>query len=368
MNGIRLVRVFGISIEFHSTFILLIAGIALLLAIFDPNSLVPTMLLMFFLFLSVFIHELSHSIVSIMRGIRVEKIILLPIGGISVTEKIPEKPLDEFLIAIAGPAFNFIVVIAILLAVNIMPSLPWPHYLFTGAEPDIEQFNDAVMVFPLFGLFWVNFMLGFFNLVVPALPMDGGRVLRSLLSWKLGFARATKLASKVSSVISIAIAIIALLSGNIILLIIAGFVYFGAMQENEFVLIKESFRGEELTAVIRKKPVTISGKMPLSEVFEKMQAKNLQVVLVKEERGIRSVSLQTLLRVKKTNWPAVLAEEASSKIPEVDKKVSGEEIFTKILSKGFSVVAVKSNGKISGYIFADELQKFYEIIRIKKQQ
>src|SRR3989338_3198540 len=194
MNGIRLVRVFGISIEFHSTFILLIAGIALLLAIFDPNSLVPTMLLMFFLFLSVFIHELSHSIVSIMRGIKVEKIILLPIGGISVTERIPEKPLDEFLIAIAGPAFNFIAVAAIIIIVALAPNLPWPHYLFTGTEPSIEQFNEAILAYPLFGLFWVNFMLGLFNLVVPALPMDGGRVLRSILSWRFGFARATRIA------------------------------------------------------------------------------------------------------------------------------------------------------------------------------
>ena len=368
MNGIRLARIFGISIEFHSTFIILIAGIAALLAIFDPANLWPTMLLMFFLFLSVFIHELCHSIVSISRGIRVEKIILLPIGGISVTEKIPDKPLDEFLIAIAGPAFNFIVVIAIILAVSAVPSLPWPHYLFSGGEPDIEQFNSAIMLFPLFGLFLVNFILFFFNLVIPALPMDGGRVLRSILSWRLGFARATKLASTISSVISIGIAIVALLSGNIILLIIAGFVYFGAMQENEFVSIRESFRDEDVSSIIRKKPYVISGKMPLSDVFEKMKVKNLQVVLVKEERGTRFVSLQTLLRVKKTNWPAVLAEEASSKIPEVEKTTGGEELFTRILSKGFPVVALKSKGKIAGYLFADELQNFYEIIRVKKQQ
>jgi len=367
MEGIRLARIFGISVEFHNTFLLLIAGIALLLAIFDINSLVPTMLLLFFLFISVFLHELAHSLVSILRGIGVSKIILLPIGGISVTEKMPEKPIDEFLIAIAGPAFNFIVVLAILIAVQVMPTLPWPYELFTSPEPDIELLNNAITAFPLFGLFWVNFMLGFFNLLVPALPMDGGRVLRSVLSWKLGFARATKLATTVSSIISITLAIIALLSGNIILLIIAGFVYFGAAQEREFVSMKESFRNEDISGIIRKNYFTVPAKMQLSEVFEKMQKKNLSVVLVKEERGIRFISLQTFVRVKKIKWPVVLAEEASSRVPEIDKKTTGEEIFTRFLSRGIPIVAVKSNGKTTGYILADELQNYYELIRLKKQ-
>ena len=357
----------GISLEFHTTFLLLIAGIALLLAIFDINNLVPTMLLLFFLFVSVFAHELSHSIVSILRGIKVNKIILLPIGGISVTEKMPERPLDEFLIAIAGPAFNFIVVIVILFAVQIVPSLPWPHNLFAGSEPNVDQINNAITGFPLFGLFWVNFMLGFFNLIVPALPMDGGRVLRSVLSWRFGFARATRLATSVSSVVSIAIAIIALLSGNFILLIIAGFVYFGASQENEFVLMKESFKGEDISSIIRKTHFTVPAKMQLSDVFEKMQKNNLSVVLVKEERGTRFISLQTFARVKKMKWPVVLADEASSKIPEIDKSTTGEEIFTKFLSRGIPVVAMKSNGKTMGYVLSDELQNFYEIIRLKKQ-
>ncbi|MDO8627991.1 MAG: site-2 protease family protein, partial [Candidatus Diapherotrites archaeon] len=221
MNGIRFGKFFGIALELHITFIMLIAGLLILMAILEPQNLIPYALMLFFLFTSVFIHELFHSVTSVLLGIKVEKIILLPIGGISVAKKMPEQAYKEFLIAIAGPFFNFLMIAIIAGIVYFNPEL-FPSIEMIS-NPD--TFNNTILQFPLFSLFWVNLILGVFNLFVPALPLDGGRVLRSILAMKFGFNKATHLASKISTIISVVLGFIGLLGGNFLLIIVAGFVY-----------------------------------------------------------------------------------------------------------------------------------------------
>lgn len=193
MQGIRFAKFKGISLEIHQTFIWLILIIVILLLIFSPAEFFSYLLLLAFLFVSVFIHELFHSLVSIWRGFKVKKIILLPIGGLSVSTDFPEKPLEELLISLAGPLFNFIIVFAIIVIINVFPGLPWPS--LSGGEA-LQELNTAILGNPLFALFWVNLILGAFNLFVPALPLDGGRVLRALLALNLDLIKLRELQLK----------------------------------------------------------------------------------------------------------------------------------------------------------------------------
>ena len=106
MNNLTFGRLFGIKLELHYTFVLLIILVAGLLILFDPGNFVAYFTLLFFLFVSVFIHELFHSLIAISQGTKVKKIMLLPIGGIAMTDKMPEKPMEELKMALAGPLFN----------------------------------------------------------------------------------------------------------------------------------------------------------------------------------------------------------------------------------------------------------------------
>lgn len=224
----RLFKVFGITIELHKSFLWLAAILAIALLITSPGELIPTMGIFAILFASVLIHELFHSVTAISKGLSVKKIILLPIGGISVADDIPEKPSTEFWIAIAGPAFNFMMVFAIILLVKIFPILPWPAKLFE-AELTSETLSQAITNYPLFALFWVNLMLGSFNLFIPALPLDGGRVLRSILAARTGnYAKATENTAKISGIIAMLLFALGFLSTDIIILVIAVFIYFGS--------------------------------------------------------------------------------------------------------------------------------------------
>src|SRR3990167_1924276 len=280
MAGLKLGSVFGIGVELHPTFVWLFAALAGVLLVF--------------LFVSVFVHELFHSLVALSKHVRVEKIVLLPIGGISMAEEMPEKPLDEFLVAIAGPLFNFLVVFLILFLVAVVPGLPWPHALFSG-QADYALVEEAMLAYPLFALLWVNLMLGAFNLFVPALPMDGGRVLRALLSMVMCHAKATALASKISLGFAFLMALLGLLGGSLMLVVIAVFLYFGATYERDLTAMKETIRGADYGKIVSKKFSAVDEGMRFEDALKAIAEKNTGLLLVKGGTGIGYLSTDDLL-------------------------------------------------------------------------
>lgn len=226
-------RVSGIDIRIHATFALILAWGAFRWGfpkgLEGPSSLpgaVFGMGLMILLFTCVVLHELGHSLVAQRFGLTVREIVLLPVGGVARLEKNPEKPLHELLIAAAGPLVN--VVIAVLLffvgglAVN-LGALEGGALLRTSDGPP--------SLVTLWGwLFTANVALALFNLI-PAFPMDGGRILRAALALKLGFSRATRIATGVGQAIAFAFGLFGVLTGNILLVVVAFFVFTGAGQE-----------------------------------------------------------------------------------------------------------------------------------------
>ena len=168
------------------------------------------------LFLCVLLHEFGHVFAARHYGVQTPDITLLPIGGVARLERIPEEPTQELLIALAGPAVNLVIGLGIYLALGGL--IPVEGY---------EVQNPGVSLFSR--LTWVNFFLVLFNLI-PAFPMDGGRVLRALLAYRLGYGRATQIAASVGQGVAFLLGIIGLF-GNPVLLFIALFVYLGAAGE-----------------------------------------------------------------------------------------------------------------------------------------
>ncbi len=225
-------RVSGIDIKIHATFALILA-----LGAFQwgfPKGLagessfsgaVFGMGLMILLFACVVLHELGHSLVAQRFGLTVREIVLLPIGGVARLEKNPEKPLHELLIALAGPLVNVAIAILLFFAggVALNFGLVEAQSLLTADGPPTLA--------TLWGwLFLANVGLAVFNMI-PAFPMDGGRVLRAALAMRLGFSRGTQIATVIGQAVAFAFGLFGVLAGNFLLVIVALFVFMGAGQE-----------------------------------------------------------------------------------------------------------------------------------------
>ncbi|WP_238858058.1 site-2 protease family protein [Poritiphilus flavus] len=234
MKGVlKLGRIAGIKIEVHWTFSLLLIWVVYLDLRSGGNitSAILNVSLILSLFFCVVLHELGHALTARRFAIQTKRITLLPIGGVASLEKMPEKPGQELLVALAGPAVN--VVIAILLALVV----PVRKYLSMDFENIEALLSSPGLETLLFYLLIANVMLVIFNLI-PAFPMDGGRVLRALLSYGMGRVKATEVAATLGQILAVIFFILGLMI-NPFLVLIAFFIFFGAYGENK--MVKQEF-------------------------------------------------------------------------------------------------------------------------------
>ena len=214
----KFARVAGIDLKVHITFLLFLIWIAFsYFSVGGPAAARQGVLFILLLFGCVLLHELGHALTAKKFGIGTTDITLLPIGGVARLDHIPQDPKQELLIAIAGPLVN--VAIAILLT------------FYLGHRAAMSDFQDlnTPRVAMLSKLATVNIGLVLFNLV-PAFPMDGGRILRSILAMRMNYLRATNIAAFIGQALAIFFGILGFF-GNPFLIFIAFFVFMGAQQE-----------------------------------------------------------------------------------------------------------------------------------------
>jgi Zn-dependent protease/predicted transcriptional regulator len=224
-SGTRIATIAGIEIKLHVTFGLVFVIGAVQWGI--PHGAAGAAFgaaLMGALFVCVVLHELGHSLVARAFGLPVKEIVLLPIGGVARMEKNPEKPVHELLISVAGPLVN-VAIAGVLLGVAGAALGPLDA---AGLAARLKGAPSAETA--LLWLLSVNVMLFVFNMI-PAFPMDGGRVLRALLWMVMGFGPATRVATAVGQIVAVGLGLWGLVAGNFFLALIAVFVFLGAGQE-----------------------------------------------------------------------------------------------------------------------------------------
>ena len=217
-GSIATIRLFGVAVRLHFTFVLLfvflvVAGIG------ERQSGLANAIYIAALFASVVLHELGHALVARHYGVRTLEIVMFPIGGVTRLEQ-PPKPRAEFWIAAAGPLVN------VAIAAALAGVLAW-----RGALLPLEGLlrpTDANLLERIAG---GNLVLAAFNLL-PAFPMDGGRILRSALAVRRPLEQATRLAARAGQFLAIGLGLYGLLAANYLLVFIAFFVYLGAAQES----------------------------------------------------------------------------------------------------------------------------------------
>jgi Zn-dependent protease len=249
-------KIAGIDLKIHLTFFFLVIWIGLSTLINGGSSAAALTEILFILalFLCVVLHEFGHALAARIFGITTRDITLLPIGGLARLETMPEDPKEELIVAAAGPAVN--VVIAVLLF---------------GALLASGTFSQPLSMAVLMNNFWlrlltVNLSLVIFNLI-PAFPMDGGRVLRSLLASGMEYVKATRIAANVGRGLAVMMGIAGFFL-NPFLVLIAIFIWYGAGAEAQSVEIKASLRGVYVQDALVTQFYQVEANQTLGQVFQ----------------------------------------------------------------------------------------------------
>jgi Zn-dependent protease len=236
-NAIKLFKVRGIDIKMHFTFPLILIWAALSFGYFRNagfEGAVYGVLVTMLVFLIVVLHELGHSLAALHYDIPVKQIVLLPIGGVAQLEEIPEDPKKELVIAAAGPLVNALLgIVMIILAPLMGQNLSLGGFLELPASLGVLSFSSIFSY-----VFTTNLFIGIFNLI-PAYPMDGGRILRALLATRLPYVSATRVAVVIGQLLSWGFGLVGFLTGNYFLIILAIFIYTGAGQEGRMIQVKD---------------------------------------------------------------------------------------------------------------------------------
>jgi len=306
--SVKIITVRGIPVRIHASFLLILAWAAWLGLNGSQGDWLRGVVFMVsftvLLFACVILHELGHSLVAQLFGIKVHDITLWPIGGVARIAGMPEKPYQEFLITAAGPAMN------VLLAIGLgVLALLWigPDTLgqFARAPWRLERFFTGMSVQSLVLILAANnILLALFNLI-PAFPMDGGRLLRSLLAAILPTPLATRIASLIGQIIAVIMGTIALLTGQLFLGLVALFVFASAWQERQQATTVDALRGLTVRQAMQPLGIRLYALQTLGEVIGQIAPVSQSTFLVLD--GGRLVGLTTrtdLLTAIRTAGPA----------------------------------------------------------------
>jgi Zn-dependent protease len=276
----RIATVRGIEVKIHATFILALIWGGLIWGGGRPNGWIYGVFLTLALFAIVLVHEFGHAIAAQRYGIRVHDIVLLPIGGLARLSRMPDKPSQELVVTLAGPAMNLVMALSLapflILGMLAEQRMGYGFGLPAVAQPGLLNLAAFLVV--------INVSLLIFNMV-PAFPMDGGRVLRALLALKLPYRRATGIAVNVGRLLAIGFGLLGILTGNISLALIAMFVFFGAGSEMQEVSQRESLRGLTVSEVVDSQAPVFPSSLPAFTAFERLVRSPYSAVAVMDEAG-----------------------------------------------------------------------------------
>jgi Zn-dependent protease len=340
-KSLKIGSVAGIGIFLHWTFLLLLAGI-FAFYLFQGNTVGAALVgvgLILGVFACVVLHELGHALTARRFNVPTRSITIYPIGGIARLERIPSEPMKEFWIAIAGPAVN--VVIALLLAI------------FIGATGG--SFQPQTLLNPgsnvLATLMWINAALVGFNLL-PAFPMDGGRVLRALLATRNDYAEATQTAANIGQGMAILFGLLGLVMLNPILLFIALFVYVGAQQEAQQAMMRALTEGTPVRQAMMTRFQTLAPDDTLGDAVDKLLAgSEHDFPVIDEGRVIGLLRRRPLLQaLSDRGRETPVREVAEAECFSVEEGAMLDEALSRMQQANCSTVPVTRDDQIVGLL------------------
>lgn len=347
----KIIRLAGIDVYVHATFFILIAWIGLSFWIVGGNlaAVVAGVSFILALFACVVLHELGHALTARRYGIRTRNIILLPIGGVASMERMPDDPKQEIAVALAGPAVNMVIAFALWLWLSASNSLQTGLLDLTDAS-----FLQKLMV--------VNIILAVFNLL-PAFPMDGGRVLRAALSMRMSHNQATQVAARIGQGLALWLGLIGLLY-NPFLIFIALFVWIGAAAEAGTEQIKSSLHNAAVGQAMLTDFQVLSPEDVLSHAIELTLAGSQKDFPVLEGQVMVGVLTQDdmLKGLQAQGEQYHVGAWMQKEIQSADINESLEKILERLQTSHCPLISVTDNDQLVGII---NLENIMELIKIQ---
>jgi Zn-dependent protease/CBS domain-containing protein len=310
--SLPIIRIAGIQLRIHITFLLLIGWLAIgYYSQGGSAAAVAGVLVILLLFACVVLHEFGHAFAAKAFGINTPDITLLPIGGVARLERMPEEPVQELIIAAAGPAVNLIIALCLFLTGG---SFVYPP---TAGS----SLNDVLLT--------INVVLLLFNLL-PAFPMDGGRVLRALLATRLSYARATQIAASIGQGCAFVFGFLGLMGGNYMLIFIALFVYIGASQEAALAQMRDVSRRFPVSSAMVREFRSLPESATLEEAVDALLATSQHdfPVLDEADNVAGILTRHDLIAALRKNDPAIRVGDVMRRdIPTVTTGTRFEEAF-----------------------------------------
>lgn len=315
------------------------------------------------LFLCVTLHEFGHSLTAQRYGIATRDITLYPIGGVASLERIPDKPGEELRIAIAGPVVNVVIAVA-LLAVG--AALPGDALTGIGTMVDRIRDGDWGVIVPYLAL--TNLWLALFNLL-PAFPMDGGRILRAFLAHRLPHRRATTIAVGIGQAMALLFGLIGFTTGNPGLVLIAVFVWMGAGQEGAVTVVR-SILGDATVEQAMTRPdnlLTLRPNDALSVAVDFLlsSAQSDFPVVDADNRVVGILTADDLFRAIHDGKSATVQQVMKTGLQSIHPKETLTEVQPHIAASGLRVMPVTDqNGRLVGTIALADIQEMYRFLSL----
>jgi Zn-dependent protease/predicted transcriptional regulator len=341
----------GIDVFIHATFLLIVGwyGFTYWQETRTLAGALEGVAFILLLFLAVTLHEYGHALTARKFGIKTRDITLYPIGGVARLERMPEKPIQELWVALAGPAVN--VVIAVLL-------FGW--LAFANALVPLNQLTLATGSF-IERLMLVNISLVVFNLI-PAFPMDGGRVLRAILAINMDYVRATQIAATVGQGLALLFGLAGMF-GNPTLLFIAFFVWMGASQEASMVQVKNALGGIPVNQAMLTSYETVSPRDNLSRIAQLILAGSQHDFPVVD--GGRVVGVVTrddfMMALTQNGQNGLVSSVMRGNLPEIDSYEMVESALMRIQESGVPVLPVTHAGQLVGIVTPENITEYLMI-------
>lgn len=346
----------GIGIYMHATFPLLLGFVALpvLMRGGDLLDALANILFVMVLFVCVVLHEYGHALAARRYGIKTRDITLLPIGGVARLERMPSKPSQELVVAAAGPAVNIAIAAGLFIVMTLAGvAVPWLG-LGWGNESFLEQ------------LLTVNIVLVLFNLI-PAFPMDGGRILRALLATRMDYPRATKTAARLGQALAVVLGIAGFFV-NPLLTVTALFIFMGAQAESQMVQQRSQFENYTVSQAMRTNLRAFAPTEWLGAAVDSMMSTGQQdFPVVQNGRVVGLLTRDALmhgLRTFGTYTP--IHQVMLPNVPTVDVNASLVDASETMQERQIGALPVTVNNSLVGMLTGDGIAEFLRVQAVLK--
>jgi len=352
--SLNLGKIAGIQVFIHWTFLILLGWIVINVAGEGINETLWSTAFILSIFVCVFLHEMGHALAARRYGIGTRDITMLPIGGLARLETMPDNPKEEFVVAVAGPLVN--VALAGLLAAII--------YLLNREVVPMALSNIGFSNF-FNNLFWANMVLAVFNMI-PAFPMDGGRVLRALLSFRLERTTATRIAASIGQLLAIGFVFVGLLY-NPVLIFIGIFIFLGAQAEASYTQTQSLLHGSTVGDVVMHNFNTLDVTDTIQTAVTMLLDGQATDFLVLNENSVAGTLSrnQMIKALSEQGDQTPVGSVMQSDIPTLSSDMPLEKAYQLFQQERYPLLPVLDNDKIIGIV---DLENVHEFIMVKGAQ